>query len=209
VDSTRLKVYGRDEWHQKKHDVAARRTWRKLHVAIDEHHQILACGLTARVAGDTTAVPHLLCQITRLFDSFMGDGAYDGDPVAMAVLAEQPNAQVVTPPYKGAVFSTATTTWPDRHIETIAQKGRAAWQQITGYNPRSYVELAMQRYERIFGNTMKTRVLVRQKTEALDQYVCTEQNDRSRHGGIDKSLKVTDNRSLFGTVKLPPLVAPR
>lgn len=26
VDSTGLKVYGRDEWHQEKHDVAARRT---------------------------------------------------------------------------------------------------------------------------------------------------------------------------------------
>lgn len=29
VDSTGLKVYGKDEWHQEKHDVAARRTWRK------------------------------------------------------------------------------------------------------------------------------------------------------------------------------------
>jgi hypothetical protein len=39
VDSTGLKVYGKDEWHQEKHDVAARRTWRwrKLHLAIDEN----------------------------------------------------------------------------------------------------------------------------------------------------------------------------
>ena len=27
VDSTGLKVYGKDEWHQEKHGVAARRTW--------------------------------------------------------------------------------------------------------------------------------------------------------------------------------------
>jgi hypothetical protein len=33
VDSTGLKVYGKDEWHQEKHDVPARRTWRKLHLA--------------------------------------------------------------------------------------------------------------------------------------------------------------------------------
>jgi hypothetical protein len=29
VDSTGLKVYGNDEWHQEKHDVIARSTWRK------------------------------------------------------------------------------------------------------------------------------------------------------------------------------------
>jgi hypothetical protein len=75
VDSTGLKVYGRDEWHQEKHDVAARRTWRKLHLAIDEHHQILACELTTPEVGDTTAVPDLLGQITTPFDSFMGDRA--------------------------------------------------------------------------------------------------------------------------------------
>jgi len=34
-----LKVCGRNEWHQEKHDVAARRTWRKLHLAVDENHQ--------------------------------------------------------------------------------------------------------------------------------------------------------------------------
>ena len=42
VDSTGLKVYGKDEWHQEKHAVPARRTWRKLHLAIDEHHPVLA-----------------------------------------------------------------------------------------------------------------------------------------------------------------------
>ena len=35
----------------------------------------------------------------------------------------------------------------------------ATWQRITGYNFRSYVELAMQRYKRIFGNTMKAGVV--------------------------------------------------
>lgn len=43
VDSTGLKVYGKDEWHQEKHGVAARRTWRKLDLEVDENYQILAC----------------------------------------------------------------------------------------------------------------------------------------------------------------------
>ena len=57
VDSTGLKVYGKDEWHQEKHNVSARRTWRKLHLAIDENHQVLACELTTPDVGDPTAAP--------------------------------------------------------------------------------------------------------------------------------------------------------
>src|SRR5450830_828669 len=121
VDSTGLKVYGKDEWHQEKHDVAARRTWRKLHLAIDEHHQVLAYGLTTPDVGDPTAVPDLLDQITTPFEMFISDGAYDGEPVAQAVLAKHPDAQVVIPPHKSAVLSATGTTWRDQHIETIAQ----------------------------------------------------------------------------------------
>jgi hypothetical protein len=75
VDSIGLKVYGKDEWHQEKHGVAARRTWRKLHLAVDENHQILACELTSPEVGDPTAVPDLLKQIEIPFEVFMGESA--------------------------------------------------------------------------------------------------------------------------------------
>jgi len=96
----------------------------------------------------------------------MGDGAYDGEPVAQAVLNKQPNAQVVVPPHKNAVCSDAGDTQRDQHIQIIEQQGRIAWQQKTGYNLRSHVELALQLYKRIFGNTLKARALPQQKTEA-------------------------------------------
>ena len=38
IDSTGLKRFGRDEWHQEKHKVSAKRSWRKLHVAVDQDH---------------------------------------------------------------------------------------------------------------------------------------------------------------------------
>ena len=105
VDSTGLKVYGKDEWHQEKHGVSARRTWRKLHLAVDENHQLLACELTTPEVGDPTAIPDLLAQIDTPFDTFIADGAYDGGPVSKAVLNQQPNAQVIIPPHKTAVQS--------------------------------------------------------------------------------------------------------
>ncbi len=56
-------------------------------------------------------------------------------------------------------------TQRDQHIEDIAKNGRISCQRETGYNLRSYVKLAMQRYKRIFGNMMKARALSRQITE--------------------------------------------
>jgi transposase len=166
VDSTGLKVYGKDEWHQEKHDVAARRTWRKLDLAVDENHQIIACELTTPETGDPTAVPDLLDQIDTPFDTFIADGAYDGDPVSQAILKQLPAAQVVVPPHKTAVCSTAGDSQRDNHIRVIDEIGRIAWQQKTSYNLRNYAEMAMQRVKRIFGNTMKARKLPQQKTEA-------------------------------------------
>jgi len=71
VDSTGLKVYGKDEWHQEKHGVPGRRTWRKLHLAVDENHQLLACELATPEVGDPTMVPDLLVQIDTPFDTFI------------------------------------------------------------------------------------------------------------------------------------------
>ncbi len=187
VDSTGLKVYGKDEWHQEKHDVAARRTWRKLHLAIDEHHQVLACELTTPEVGDPSAVADLLAQIVTPFKAFIGDGAYDGEPVSQAVLNHQPDAQVVIPPHKIAVLSNAGDTQRDHHIEVIAQQGRLAWQKITGYNLRNYAELAVQRYKRIFGNTMRARALPQQKTEA---WISVSTLNRMTNLGMPVSVKV-------------------
>jgi hypothetical protein len=101
-------------------------------------------------------------------------------------LDHQPNAQVVIPPRKTAVLSTACDTQRDHHIEVIAKQGRLAWQHITGYNLRNYAELAMQRYKRIFGNTMKARALPQQKTEAWIS-VCAL--NRMTHLGMPVSSK--------------------
>jgi hypothetical protein len=187
VDSTGLKVYGKDEWHQEKHNVPARRTWRKLHLAIDERHQVLACELTTPDVGDPTAVPDLLAQITTPFKSFLGDGAYDGEPVSQAVLAHQPDAKVIIPPHKSAVRSVAGDTQRDQHIEDIAEKGRITWQRETGYNLRSYVELAMQRFKGIFGNSMKARALPQQKTEAR---ISASALNRMTNLGMPLSVKI-------------------
>jgi hypothetical protein len=47
IDATGLKVYGAGDWQVWKHRVGRRRTWRKLHLGIDETtKEIVAVDLT-------------------------------------------------------------------------------------------------------------------------------------------------------------------
>ncbi len=77
------------------------------------------------------------------FNTFIGDGAYDGEPVSQAVLTHQPNAQWSFHRTNGRWSQPLAIRCETHHVEVIAQQGRLAWQKITGYNLRSYAELAM------------------------------------------------------------------
>lgn len=166
VDSTGLKVYSKDEWHQEKHGVLARGNWRKLHLAADENLKILACKLTTPEVGDPITVPDLLEQIETPFNVSMDDGAYDGEPVSRTILVKQPYAQVVVPPHNTTLYSVAGDTQRDEHIRAIEEHGRLGRQKKIDYGLRSYIELAIQRYKGIIGNCMKAHALPQQKTEA-------------------------------------------
>ena len=76
------------------------------------------------------------------------------------------------PPHKTPAKSVGGDTQRDQHIQVITLKGRIAWQRITGYDIRNYVDLAVQRYKRIFGNNMKARALPQQKNRDMDQCFC-------------------------------------
>jgi hypothetical protein len=82
-----------------------------------------------------------------------------------SVFQHSSRLQVVIPPHKAAIVLDTGTTQRDQHIQTITQQEPIPWHQKTGYNLRNYVEFAIQRYKRIFENTMKARSLPQQKME--------------------------------------------
>ena len=99
IDSTGLKVYGAGEWHRDKHGVRGRRTWRKLHLAVDAAtNTIVAATLTTSGEGDAGQVGPLLDQTEGPIDTVMADGAYDGEPTYQTVAERDPAATVVIPP---------------------------------------------------------------------------------------------------------------
>lgn len=88
IDSTGLTVFGTGEWHLEKHGGPARRTWRKLHLAVaPDTGALLAPALTTTEDGDASLVGQLLDRIACPLGAGLADGAYDGDPVYGAISA--------------------------------------------------------------------------------------------------------------------------
>ena len=79
IDSTGLQVFGAGQWLEEKHGAKSRRTWRKLHLAVDaDSGMIVAQVLTEQHADDPSQVGPLLEQIDETIGKVTADGAYDG-----------------------------------------------------------------------------------------------------------------------------------
>ena len=104
IDSTGLTVVGAGDWLHEKHGGKPRRSWRKLHLAVDpDSGEILASELTTTEEGDASLVGPLLEQIESPISAMFADGAYDGEPVYRSVTGHTPDAAVIIPPRSTAV----------------------------------------------------------------------------------------------------------
>lgn len=150
VDSTGLQIYGAGQWLEEKHGAKSRRTWCKLHMALDaDNGEIIAHTLTDQDTGDASQVEPSLDQIDGQIGLFIADGAYDGDPIYNAVLRHSAEARIVIPPRSNAVERIDTEPPGHRgdHIASINKDGRMKWQASTGYGKRALIETAIGRYK--------------------------------------------------------------
>ncbi len=169
VDSTGLKLCGAGEWLVEKHGAKTRRSWRKLHIGLDaDTGQIVAAALTAKEVDDGSAVGPLLDQVSGPVASFTGDGAYDQHGVSAAIAERHPEAAIIVPPRSTAVSSEVAEIAPtqrDRHLQSIAEHGRAAWQKASGYTKRARAEAAIGRFKQVIGDGLRSRTDQRRATE--------------------------------------------
>ena len=182
-DSSGLKIFGAGEWLHEKHGGKPRRSWRRLHLAVDpDSSDILAAELTDE--GDASLVGPLLDQIEGLVSAVLADGAYDGDPTYRTVLERHPDAEVVIPPRSNAVLSDAAETEPtqrDQHIQLLAKKGRMGWQKAVGYGKRSLVETAFYRYKILIGRRLRS---VRAEGRGPHRLQGDQPHDQPRHASV-------------------------
>ena len=185
VDSTGLKLRGKGEWLLEKHGTATRRSWRMLHLGVDARTgQIVASLLTTKDVDDGSQVGPLLDQVEGPLASFTGDGAYDQDGVTASVIERHPEAAIIVPPRANAVPSDTAATAPtqrDGHLRHIAEHGRMAWQNASGYNKRARAEAAMNRWKQVIGDELRAHTDERRATEvAVAVHALNRMLDRGR-----------------------------
>lgn len=170
VDSTGLKVFGEGEWKMRQHGKSKRRTWRKLHLAINpDTQEIEAEVLTAAGGHDADQVENLLDQIDAPVDAFYGDGAYDQCKVYETL--ETQKIRPIIPPRRNAKISwhgnASDPRLPrDEAIREIRRRGRKSWKEKIGCHRRSLSETAMYRMKCCFGNELKNHLIENQCAES-------------------------------------------
>lgn len=152
------------------HGVGKRRTWRKLHVGVNEATgEICAALVSTNDLSDDEALADLLDQVEAELEQVSGDGAYDKRKCYDAI--EAMGATPVIPPRRDAVL------WPEAEegrsephprnqaIERIAAVGRKEWKQESHYHRRSLAETTMYRFKTIFGGAVRRRRFDNQAVE--------------------------------------------
>jgi len=130
--------------------------------------RIVAATLTSKDVDDASQAGPLLDQVAGTVASFTGDGGYDQDRVYASVAQRHPDAAVVVPPRATAVPSDTAETAPtqrDGHLQHIAEHGRMAWQNASGYNKRAQVEATMNRWKQVVGDELRAHTDERRATE--------------------------------------------
>ena len=188
LDSTGLKIFGEGEWKVRQHGYSKRRTWRKLHLSVDEATgEIQAEALTEASVDDAEMAEALLEQTTAEVEQVSADGAYDKEKVYTVAQTHGVSA-ITIPPRRGAHIwqhgNCAALPHPrDVNLRRIRDVGRKQWKAESGYHRRSLAETTMFRFKTIFGDQLRARELARQKTEA--RIKCAALNRMTRLGMPD------------------------
>lgn len=170
VDSTGLKLYGEGEWKVRQHGSSKRRTWRKLHLGLDETTgEVVATVLTDNATDDAEVVPDLLDQVQDEIAAMGADGAYDKRKVYRALIHRK-IAPIIPPRRDARIWQHGNTKAPrhprDEALRYIRRHGRQKWKRDSGYHRRSKAETTMFRYKTIFGGTLWARKMENQQVEA-------------------------------------------
>lgn len=173
-DSTGLKVYGEGEWKVRQHGSSKRRSWRKLHIALDpDSGEILIAEMTPSDEADAQVAKKMVSRLPGSINCGYGDGAYDGRPFRDE-LAKRGIAEVIPPPRNGRVHRDLDGLRAERNnaIKEIQglggdEEARKLWKRLKGYHKRSLVETAMFRIKQLTGEKLRSRKTESSRTECL------------------------------------------
>ena len=167
VDSSGFKVYGEGEWYVRLRKEFKRRTWRKLHIAVDyQSQQIVSAMGSHKDLLDRVAVADLVGEIEPALAALYGDGAYDFRACYKAIYEK--GAKPIIPPKQRAVLhKDRFMQGRNRNIKQVKKIGLEKWKAKSGYHKRSLVETAFYRLKKVFSDRLKSKSTDRQDCEMM------------------------------------------
>jgi hypothetical protein len=191
IDSSGFKVYGEGEGKVRQHGWSKRRTWRKLHLAVNEATgEIVAAVASEAGVSDEEVVPELVGQVPGALRQVSADGADDKRPCYDA-LAERGAIAVIPPRREAKIWqhgNCAGAPWQrDENLRAIRHKGRRRWKQESGYHRRSLAETTFFRDKTLFGPRLRARAFPQQATEL---FLKTAALNRMTHLGMPDSYRL-------------------
>lgn len=180
IDSSGLKVYGEGEWQMRTHGKQKRRTWRKLHLAMDaSNHHVTAALITDKDLLDRNAMPDLLGHTQAEVECVCADGAYDFEQCYRAIRKREATALI--PPRSDAVIrGKSPFEQRDENLRGIHKLGRKRWKVESTYHQRSLVETAFFRLKTLFSDRLRGKRMDTQSAEANIR--CLAMNRMSKLG---------------------------
>lgn len=181
VDATGFKVFGEGEWKVRQHGWSKHRTWRKLHLGIDEATgEVMAAVASARNVHEKDVLPELLQQVPTVVQQVSGDGGYDYIS-CYRILAQRGVRAIISPRCNARIWGTVAGVEQvanrDANLRRIRELqgrkrkdkdwGRKHWKRESGYQRRSLVETGIFRLKTIFGDKLSARQELGQDQELL------------------------------------------
>lgn len=172
IDSSGLKIYGEGEWKDKVHRTHTRKSWIKLHIAVDPRSQeIIAAVVTDEYKADCVVLPDLVKRSPRSVRKISTDGAYDKKTVYEFL--SQHHLDSCIPPRRGACLR-QEDCFDTRNQNILAIRGLgndedafSLWKKLTGYHQRSLVETAFSRLKMLFGDRVNNKTKSNQNAEII------------------------------------------
>lgn len=189
VDSSGIKIYGEGEWKMRLYGKEKRRTWRKLHIAVNEKtHDIVMAVVTHANVHDTEVFESLLPNDREYHvEQVTGDGAYDA--VRCYNATANIGAKPCFPPRAGAARNKPIdegTRLRNHTVGRTRELGLKKWKVKNNYHRRSMAETAFLRLKKIFGACAASRNFANQVVELTLR--CSMLNKMSQLGMPDSVM---------------------
>jgi len=190
VDGTGIKIFGEGEWKMRQHGKEKRRTWRKLHIAVDEATQDIVMSVVSDANVHDSEVLGLLLPKKDEFniDQVTGDGAYDSHDCYAATI--KVGAKPCFPPRVNASRHKAIDeAWRLRNhaIGRVRDKGLKKWKQKNNYHRRSLAETAFSRLKKIFGSHAASR---RFENQVIELALRCDMLNKMNQLGMPRTVKM-------------------